>query len=117
MERILIIINDAPYGTEKPWNALRLAKALITEKLSVSVCLVGDGVSIAKKDQKPPKGFYNLGMMLEELILLGAEAKACRTCTDARGLTESDLISNITVGGFMTYVAKEAAKGSKILSF
>jgi len=117
MERTLIIINDAPYGTEKPWNALRLAKALITQKLSISICLVGDGVSLAKKGQKPPKGFYNLEEMLEELISLGADVKACSTCTNARGLTESDLISNIAVGGFMTYVAKQAAEGSKIISF
>jgi len=117
MERILIIINDAPYGTEKPWNALRLAKALIIEKQSVSICLVGDGVLLAKKGQKPPKGFYNLGEMLVELISLGAEAKACRTCTDARGLAESDLISNISVGGFMPYVAKHVAEGSRLLSF
>ena len=117
MKKVLIIINDAPYGTEKPWNALRLAKALITEKLSVSICLVGDGVSIAKKGQKPPKGFYNLGEMLEELISLGADAKACRTCTDARGLAEIDLINKVSVGGFMTYVAKQAAEGSSILSF
>ena len=117
MEKMLIIINDAPYGTEKPWNALRLAKALITQKLSVSICLVGDGVSIAKKGHKPPKGSYNLKEMLEELISMGADVKACRTCTDARGLAESDLISNVSVGGFMTYVAKHAAEGAKILSF
>ncbi len=28
MQRILIIINDAPYGTEKAYNALRLAMTL-----------------------------------------------------------------------------------------
>ena len=28
MHKILIIINDAPYGTEKAYNALRLANQL-----------------------------------------------------------------------------------------
>ncbi len=29
--KVLIIINDAPYGTEKAYNALRLAMALQKE--------------------------------------------------------------------------------------
>jgi len=28
MQKILIIINDAPYGTEKAYNALRMAMTL-----------------------------------------------------------------------------------------
>ena len=28
MQKILIIINDAPYGTEKAYNALRLANQI-----------------------------------------------------------------------------------------
>jgi uncharacterized protein involved in oxidation of intracellular sulfur len=117
MNRVAIIINDAPYGIEKPWNALRLAKALVVAKQDVSVCLVGDGVGLIKKGQQPPKGFYNLGKMLEELISLGAEVRACRTCTEARGLEEEDLIENVSVGGFMTYLAKIISEGAKVISF
>jgi sulfur relay (sulfurtransferase) complex TusBCD TusD component (DsrE family) len=29
MQKILIIINDAPYGSEKAYNALRLAMNII----------------------------------------------------------------------------------------
>jgi sulfur relay (sulfurtransferase) complex TusBCD TusD component (DsrE family) len=28
MSRALFIVNDAPYGSERPYNALRLANAL-----------------------------------------------------------------------------------------
>ncbi len=31
MQNILIIINDAPYGTEKAYNALRMAMTLQKE--------------------------------------------------------------------------------------
>lgn len=117
MDKTAIIINDAPYGTERPWNALRLCKALIVSKQSVVVCLVGDGVSIAKKGQEPPKGFYNLGSMLEELISLGAEAIACRTCTSARGLSDDEIIKGVNVGGFMPHVAKLIAEGAKVISY
>jgi sulfur relay (sulfurtransferase) complex TusBCD TusD component (DsrE family) len=65
-----LILTTAPYGDEKIWNALRLAKALVvgTEKMKVNIFLIGDAVTAAKKGQKPPEGFYNLGQMLKELI-------------------------------------------------
>ena len=49
--RITIIINDTPYGTERPYNALRLANSLIKE-VSVTVFLMGDSVVCAKAGQK-----------------------------------------------------------------
>jgi uncharacterized protein involved in oxidation of intracellular sulfur len=117
MAKVALIINDAPYGTEKPWNALRLAKALVVQKQEVSICLVGDGVSVAKKGQKPPAGFYNIEAMLRELVALGATVHACKTCTSARGLEDADLIEDANVGGFMTYVAKLIAGGAQVISF
>jgi sulfur relay (sulfurtransferase) complex TusBCD TusD component (DsrE family) len=31
-ESVVMIINNPPYGNEEPWNALRLAKALVAVK-------------------------------------------------------------------------------------
>jgi uncharacterized protein involved in oxidation of intracellular sulfur len=117
MDKVAIIINDAPYGNEKPWNALRFSKALIMQKQKVILCFVGDGVNVIKKGQQSPKGFYNLGLMLEELISLGAEAMACATCTSARGLDKSEVINKVEIGGFMTKLARLTAEGAKVISF
>lgn len=35
--KILMILNDPPYGTERSYNGLRLAKALAREKAEVSL--------------------------------------------------------------------------------
>ena len=44
--KVLIIINDAPYGSERAYNALRLAGSLAKrEGVEVCVFLVGDGAS------------------------------------------------------------------------
>jgi len=47
--KILIIINDPPYGTERCFNALRLALALLKqeEKPEISVFLMADAVVAA----------------------------------------------------------------------
>lgn len=117
METITIIINDAPYGTEKPWNALRLAKALSAKKQKVNIFLLGDGVGLAKKGQQTPAGYYNLGQMLSELISSGAEVRACRTCLNSRGIVENEMIEGAAVGGTMTYLADMIAGGSRVIAF
>lgn len=59
-----LIINDAPYGIEKPWNALRLARALVATKQRLNIFLLGDAALLAKKGQQTPPGYYNLAQML-----------------------------------------------------
>lgn len=98
MERVTIIINDPPYGTERPWNALRYAGALLTKGVSVRIFLLGDAVGLAKKGQETPKGFYNLGDMLKELLSRGAMVKACGTCCNARGLAQEELVGGAEIG-------------------
>lgn len=73
---ITIIVNDAPYGIERSWNALRLASALLTMKQEVSIFLQGDAVLAAKKGQQVPKGYYNMGEMLAEGMARGADVFA-----------------------------------------
>ena len=54
----LLIINDGPYGNERPYNALRLAMNLAKrEAMHVRVFLMGDGVQCAVKGQVPPQGY------------------------------------------------------------
>ena len=96
--QVLIVINDAPYGTERAYQALRLADALlqVEEDLELTVYLVGDAVACAKRGQQTPDGFYNVERMLKPIIRRGAVI-ACRTCLDARGLKPEDLIEGVRV--------------------
>jgi uncharacterized protein involved in oxidation of intracellular sulfur len=98
METITFVINDAPYGNERPWNALRLAGALIATKQKVNIFLLGDAVAIAKKGQKTPAGYYNLAQMLKNLAESGANVRTCGTCLNSRGIGENELIEGIQVG-------------------
>jgi uncharacterized protein involved in oxidation of intracellular sulfur len=92
--RTLIIINDPPYGTERPYNALRLAHALrkANDKADVSVFLMADAVAAAKRGQQPPAGYYNVEKMLHRVSAGGGAILLCGSCMDARGLTDDELI-------------------------
>ena len=88
---VLIILNDPPYGTERSYNGLRLAKALGTEGAKVSVFLLADAVVCANRGQKVPQGFYNMELMLKSVARNG-EVLLCGTCMDARGIADETVI-------------------------
>ena len=72
---ILFIINDAPYGDERPFNALRLALNLVKRTgVQVRVFLMADGVFCGRKGQKTPDGYSNIERMLHAVIRRGAVA-------------------------------------------
>ena len=65
----LFIIQDGPYGSERAYNALRLAMALQKrEGAEVRVSLMGDGVNCAIQGQNTPEGYYNVGRMLKSVL-------------------------------------------------
>jgi uncharacterized protein involved in oxidation of intracellular sulfur len=87
-----MIVNDQPYGSERPYNALRLAGSLAKrEDVDLRVFLLGDVVACAVAGQQLPDGHYHLDRMLKPLVRKG-EVGCCGTCMDARGLSEEQLI-------------------------
>ncbi len=91
--KTLFVLNDAPYGSERSYNALRLARSLLKAGGDeVKVFLIGDAAACAKAGQKVPQGFYNIGDMLGMTLRAGAEVSICGTCIDARGIAATDLV-------------------------
>lgn len=92
--RILFVINDPPYGTERAYNALRLAINTMKKdpEAEVRVFLVGDAAPCAKAGQSLPQGYYNLEAMVKSLARRGATVGVCGTCMEIRGLKDEDLV-------------------------
>ena len=111
----LIIINDPPYGTERMYNALRLAHALIKREDHVTVFLMGDAVTGAKRGQQTPEGFYNTERMLHR-VTRGGRLLLCGTCLDARGIGEDELLEGAQ-RSTMDALAEAADEAGHILTF
>jgi uncharacterized protein involved in oxidation of intracellular sulfur len=92
--KTLPILNDPPYGTERCYNALRLAHGIQKQDASgeVTVFLMADAVVGARQGQKLPEGYYSIERMLRRVLAGHGRVLACGSCMDARGLTESELI-------------------------
>ncbi|MFZ5462241.1 MAG: DsrE/DsrF/TusD sulfur relay family protein [Pseudomonadota bacterium] len=97
MSKTLFILNDPPYGTERSYNGLRLARSLLKkEGEEVRVFLIGDAAACARDGQKVPQGYYNLGDMLGMILRAGGQIGVCGTCLDARGIDEKQLVEGAT---------------------
>lgn len=91
--KILVIVNDQPYGSERPYNALRLATTSSKrEEATVRVFLLGDAVACAIAGQQLPDGHYHLDRMIKGLVHR-ADVACCGTCLDARGLSQDQLVT------------------------
>lgn len=91
--KTLFILNDPPYGTERSYNALRLAGALAKSGTTgLKVFLMGDAAACAKRGQSVPNGWYNVGRMVQAVTARQVPVGVCGSCMDARGITEPELV-------------------------
>jgi uncharacterized protein involved in oxidation of intracellular sulfur len=117
MQRYLIVLNDPPYGTERSYNGLRLARSLLNAgEAEVKVFLMGDAASCAKGGQKVPAGYYNIGDMLGAVMRRKAEVSVCGTCMDARGIGDTDLVQG-AARGTMDILTEWTQWAEKVLVF
>lgn len=114
----VIILNDPPYGTERSYNGLRLASALLKSGPtgSVIVFLMADAVLCAKKGQKTPDGYYNIERMLYRITAAKGEVLLCGICMDARGLSADDLVEG-ACRSTMDELASATSKAAKVIVF
>ncbi len=113
----LFIFNDAPYGSERTYNGLRLAGALSKrEGEVVKVFLMGDSALCAKANQKVPAGYYKVEDMLGMVTRREAEVGVCGTCMDARGMGEQELAAG-THRGTLEELTNWTQWADKVLIF
>jgi uncharacterized protein involved in oxidation of intracellular sulfur len=116
--KTLIIINDATYGTEKAYNALRMAMAIQKEhtEVEIKIFLLADAVFCALPNQKTPNGYYNIERMLKSVVQKGGEIKACGGCSEARGIDILDFIEGVQLSNMKEF-AQWSVDCEKIISF
>ena len=115
---VLILINDAPYGTEKAYNAFRVAMAVQKDhpKVQVNIFLMADAVTCGMPNQNTPQGYYNIERMLKSVCSKGGNVKACGTCSDARGIRNMRLVEGVEMSN-MAELAVWSVEADKVFTF
>ena len=116
--KTLFIVNDPPYGTERVYNALRLAHALVKREpsMQVTIFLMADAVLAGKAQQKTPDGYYNVERMLKRVLSSKGIVLLCGTCMDARGIGDAELIEG-ALRSTMDEHANATGEADKVLVF
>jgi uncharacterized protein involved in oxidation of intracellular sulfur len=88
----LFILNNEPYdGSDKTWNALRLAKNLHEAGENVRIFLMNDSVDLARDVCiKPDTYDTDLVAMLKEMYYEGVELRVCGTCQARCGIYKNE---------------------------
>lgn len=119
MQKILIVINDAPYGTEKAYNAFRLAITLKNEyssEVEVNIFLLADAVFCGLPSQNSPSGYYNIERMVKSLIQKGCEIKSCGGCSEIRGIASIPFIEGVKISNMKEF-AQWSIQADKVFTF
>lgn len=116
--KTLIIINDAPYGTEKAYNGLRIANQLNKDFPEIEVCifLMADGVNCAIPNQNTPNGYYNIERMIKLSTNKGTRLLLCGSCLEARGLQNIPLVKNAEIST-MAELTRNIVESDRVLTF
>ncbi len=116
--KVLIIINDAPYGTEKAYNALRLATQILKDYENTELCvfLMADAVGCAIPNQNTPNGYYNIERMLKIVVNKMGKVKICTSCVEARGLKEMKFIEGAELSS-MKELTQWVMESDRVITF
>ena len=69
MASVLFVLNEAPYGSERTFNAFRHAMAVAkVPGTEVRVFLMADATGCAVAGQVTPEGYYSIESLMKGLI-------------------------------------------------
>ncbi|MBU6465584.1 MAG: DsrE family protein [Burkholderiales bacterium] len=118
MQKVLIIVHAAPYGSERCLSALRLATTLAGRERDtplVRVFLMSDATVLGLPNQRDG-ATSGLQAMVEQLVGDGVAIRLCRTCAMARGLADLPLIEGVAIGT-LPELADWTLEADKVLTF
>lgn len=81
----------------------------------IKLFLMSDAVTAGLAKQNPAEG-YHIQQMLEILTAQGANVKLCKTCTNARGITDLPLADGVEIGTLIE-LADWTIQADKVLNF
>ncbi len=108
MAKIVVGLFSSYVGSMNADFAVKLIEAAVNKGHEVYLWLSGNGVTLARKNQKEFKDYSHLEGKIKELIEKGVKIAACEACSEARGIHKEDLIEGIEFYSMDWFMAKVA---------
>lgn len=117
MGKLLIILCDTPFQSERVDHALRVAEAAIERGHNVSFYLLMDGIyNLIMSQSGEAFRLIPISRRFKELMLKGVKVTCCKLCMDLRGI-EKTLIPEGAVAGKISDLSEEISEADSVLSF
>jgi len=106
-DKILVVQSRGIGNAERAYATFIFSKAAVGMGKEVTIFLLMDGVSIARKGNaetvKHP-AFDSLDQLMKEVIDLGAKIYVCELSAEFRGIKSKDLVEGTKIAGAATYI-------------
>lgn len=115
----LMIFNNQPYdGSDKTYNALRLAKTLHQKGEKIKIFLMSDSVDLARESTIKPEAYdTDLVKMLKDLYEDGVDLGVCGTCQARCGINKNQPYFSEKIKGTMEQLTNWTIEANKVLTF
>ena len=106
-DKVLVAQSNGIGNAERAYATFIFSKAALSMGKQVTIFLLMDGVSIAKKGNsqkvKHPS-FDRLDKLMIEVIEMGAKVYVCELSAEFRGMKQDDLVNGTSLAGAATYI-------------
>ncbi|MCZ3367387.1 MULTISPECIES: DsrE family protein [Methanobacterium] len=106
-DKVLVAQSNGIGNAERAYATFIFSKAAISMGKKVTIFLLMDGVSIAKKgnaEKVKHPSFDRLDNLMIEVIEMGAKVYVCELSAEFRGMKQEDLVKGTSLAGAATYI-------------
>ena len=106
-DKVLVAQSNGIGNAERAYATFIFSKAAASMGKKVTIFLLMDGVSIAKKgnaEKVKHPAFDRLDKLMIEVIEMGAKVYVCELSAEFRGMKQEDLVNGTNLAGAATYI-------------
>lgn len=119
-DKVLVVQSNGIGNAERAYATFIFSKAALSMGKEVTIFLLMDGVSIARKGNaakvKHP-AFDRLDKLMEPLIGAGAKIYVCELSAEFRGIKQEDLVEGTKLAGAATYITLLSDPSFAVVNF
>jgi predicted peroxiredoxin/TusA-related sulfurtransferase len=119
-DKVLVVQSNGIGNAERAYATFIFSKAALSMGKEVTIFLLMDGVSIARKGNaakvKHP-AFERLDKLMEPLIEQGAQIYVCELSAEFRGIKQADLVEGTKLAGAATYITLLSDPSFAVVNF
>ncbi len=119
-DKVLVVQSNGIGNAERAYATFIFSKAALSMGKNVTIFLLMDGVSIARKENaakvKHP-AFDRLDKLMAEIIEQGVQIYVCELSAEFRGIKQSDLADGTKLAGAATYITLLSDPSFAVVNF